>query len=187
MRHRELDRKNNFYVITGGPGAGKTTLLNALGARGFNIIPEDARKIIKQQTDMNGEGLPWKNARYFTHLMLEASVRSYEAIQDRSEAIHFFDRGIPDTLCYADMIGLGISAEMDRTAKKCPYNSIIFMLPPWPEIYQTDEERKQSWEEAVFTYTKMKETYIKYGYELVEVPKDEIENRVRFVIDKIRL
>ena len=46
----------------------------------------------------------------------------------------------------------------------CSYNPIVFILPPWKEIYQTDNERKQDWQEAEHTYFQMKSTYEKYGY-----------------------
>lgn len=50
-----------LYVITGGPGVGKTTLLDALKNKGLVVVPEDARRIIKEQMQANGEGLPWKD------------------------------------------------------------------------------------------------------------------------------
>lgn len=178
--------ENNFYVVTGGPGAGKTTFLNALATLGFKIVPEDAGEIIKKQIAKGGDGLPWKNKEYYTHLMLEGSKNGYQRLKNQPQEICFFDSGIIDALCYADMIGMEISTEMEGLAKHIRYNKIVFMLPPWHEIYKTDLERKQTWEEAVFTYVKMKETYTRYGYEIVEVPKNSIENRVKFVLNKLK-
>lgn len=83
------------------------------------------------------------------------------------------------------MIGIGISNEMDSLGKNLLYNKKVFILPPWKEIYQTDSERKQTWEEAIFTFTKMKETYLKYDYKLIEVPQDTIQNRVNFILNNI--
>ena len=54
-----------FYVITGGPGVGKTTLIEGLRDLGFNTIDEDARKIIKNQVEIQGQGLPWKNKELY--------------------------------------------------------------------------------------------------------------------------
>src|SRR5258708_7470219 len=102
-------RKENFYIVTGGPRVGKTTLLNGLANRGFKIVPEDARKIIRQQIENNGDGLPWKNKELYTRLMLEASLESYKSVSQSNSGIYFFDRGIIDSLCYADIIGLPIS------------------------------------------------------------------------------
>lgn len=178
-------RKKNCYVITGGPGVGKTTLLNELAKYKFKIMPENAREIIKQEIENNGEGLPWKNKAHYTSLMLDAASASYNSVPKNDSDIYFFDRGILDTICYANMIGLGVSDEMDKLGKNSLYNKRVFILPPWKEIYQTDSERKQTWEEAILTFVKMKETYLNYGYELIEVPSDTVQNRVNFILNNI--
>ncbi|SOD15316.1 AAA family ATPase [Pedobacter xixiisoli] len=178
-------RKHNCYVITGGPGVGKTTLLNELAKHSYYTVPENARAIIKEEMDSGGDGLPWKNKERYTYLMLEAAVLSYHRVSVNDDKIYFFDRGILDAICYADMIGLNISAEMDQLAKTLLYNIKVFMLPPWQEIYHTDKERKQTWDEALYTFKKMKATYLNYGYEVVELPKDTVKNRVTFVLEKM--
>lgn len=178
-------RKENCYVITGGPGVGKTTLLNELAKNGFRTIPERAREIIKQEAAKNGEGLPWKNRVLYADLMLQASLKDFHSVSPESPDVYFFDRGILDTICYIRIIGKDISVEMDQIAETNCYNRKVFILPPWKEIYQTDSERKQTWEEAFDTFTRMKETYLDYGYELVEVPIDSVENRVKFVLENV--
>lgn len=180
-------QKENFYVITGGPGVGKTTLLTALEINKYQIVHEDARQIIKEQMKNNGDGLPWKNKELYMHLMLEASLNSYKSSLKNNSSAIFFDRGILDTFCYANMIGFRISDEMHHLAMNHRYNNKVFILPPWPEIYLIDNERTQTWEEALLTFTKMKETYLKYGYEVIDVPKDTVENRINFILEKIGL
>jgi predicted ATPase len=177
---QNIFEKRNFYVITGGPGVGKTTLLDAMEKEGFSVVPEVARKVIKEQQEMGGNALPWGDTGLYTKLMLKGSVESYIENAE-NENIIFFDRGILDTICYSDMIGNGISAEMDEYAKKL-YNKRVFILPPWFEIYATDSERKQDWEEAEMTYHKMKIIYEKYGYDTIDVPRDSVRNRVSFVL-----
>ena len=71
---------SRMFVITGGPGAGKTTLLHALAAEGYKVIPETARKIIRKQLEIQGNALPWGNKEYYTNLMIEASILSYNTI-----------------------------------------------------------------------------------------------------------
>ncbi len=51
----ELKENNNFYIITGGPGVGKTTLLEELKNRNYQIVPEIARELIKEQQANNGK------------------------------------------------------------------------------------------------------------------------------------
>ncbi len=70
----ELKENNNFYVITGGPGVGKTTLLEELRNRHYTIVPEIARKLIKEQQESNGEVLPWKDKELYKKIMFDRSI-----------------------------------------------------------------------------------------------------------------
>lgn len=176
----------NLFVITGGPGVGKTTLINELKDTGFLVVEEDARKIIQQQMLNGSDALPWKNKTLYAQLMLEASVSSYQVIKEMqvSKPV-FFDRGILDAICYMNMENIPITSVMKAMAIAHSYASKVFILQPWKEIYQTDNERKQTWEEAVFTFEKMKETYLGYGYEVIEVPKATVGLRRAFIEKEI--
>ena len=84
-----------------------------------------------------------------------------------------------------EMTGQSISGEIDFYTRQCLFNRNVFLLPPWHEIYVIDNERKQDWDEAVFTYEKIKETYLEYGYKIIEIPFGSVEDRVKFVLNKV--
>ncbi len=177
-----------FYSITGGPGVGKTTLLNELQNRGMITVPEVARELIKGQQEIDGEALPWKNKKRYMELMFQRSVVSFEkAVYDfnRSEPV-FFDCGFLDALCYAALEGIPIDQEIKALSETLRYNTNVFILPPWKDIYGTDAQRKQDWNEAVFAYNKMIQTYRGYQYNLIEVPKTSVEERADFILDHIK-
>jgi predicted ATPase len=118
--------------------------------------------------------------------MLQASIDTYQkAMTNHSDAPMFFDRGILDTLCYMDMEKIPLPNNLDRIVSEYRYNTKVFILPPWEEIYQTDSERKQSWQQAEYTFHQMKQTYQKYGYKLIQVPCARIEARAQFVLSQI--
>lgn len=166
---------------------GKTTLINELKDAGFLVVKEDARKIIQAQMLKNGDALPWKNKTFYAKLMLEASVSSYQIIKEKHTSNPvFFDRGILDAICYMNMEKIPLPPEMKAMAIAHPYAQKVFILPPWKEIYQMDNERKQTWEEAEFTFERMKETYLSYGYEVIELPKVDIQARRIFIEKEIR-
>lgn len=176
--------KDNFYVITGGPGAGKTTLLENLSLKEIRHVPEVARVIIKEQVAINGDALPWGDQDKYAALMIKRSVRDFIDHLGKKEVL-FFDRGILDTLAYLELIGKAVPDTFIDYAHQYRYNSVIFMLPPWKEIYSTDNERKQSYQEAVDTFTVMKKTYESFNYKVVEVPVGKVEERVQFIADHI--
>lgn len=61
------------------------------------------------------------------------------------------------------------------------YHRRVLIARPWEEIFQQDRKRTQDFAEAVRTYEAPASTYVEYGYELVEVPRGSVEERVGFV------
>lgn len=179
-------KRDDFIIITGGPGAGKTTLLGELLKNNYKYVPEVARKIIQTQISSNGDALPWGNVTNYRDLMLDQSIEGYlSALSNPSNQPLFFDRGIPDTLAYSHLINIPISEKLESAVKRYRYNQKVFILPPWEDIYKTDEERKQDFEEAVATYQVMFRTYEKLEYELIEVPKIGVKERVGFILGNL--
>lgn len=173
-------------VISGGPGAGKTTLLEQLRSRGYACSPEVARQIIQEQVHTGGDALPWSNREQYSRLMLARSVTSWEEDVKDSQ-ITFFDRGIPDTLCYVRLVGLSSSLEEEALGMSQQYRywPRVFLAPPWRQIYETDAERKQNFGEAARTYEVMAQTYRGCGYEVVVLPKVSVVERAEFVLHQI--
>jgi len=178
--------KENFYVITGGPGVGKTTLIKELFLRGYKFVPEVAREIIRTEISNNGDALPWKDAKKYSGLILENSVRDFLKYMNVSDAC-FFDRGIPDTYGYEILMNFEIDMNLLEAVRKYRYNTKVFILPPWEEIYATDNERRQDFETAVKTYRVLWQAYEKSGYELIEVPTLPIEKRADYLLNMIDL
>ena len=63
----------------------------------------------------------------------------------------------------------------------------MFMAPPWKEVFSQDAERKHSFEDAVEEYERLLESYPKYGYRLIELPKINVTERVKFILSTIGL
>lgn len=178
-------RKNNCFILTGGPGSGKSAVINSLRRKGYMTIEENGRKIIQQQVAVKGDALPWDNLIKFRDLMLQQAIDDYLSVPESINPI-FFDRGIIDIFSYSQLIGEVISEQPNNFAQQYEYNKIVFFFPPWEEIYTQDSERKQDYEEAIKTSHIIRMAYSKYYYELVEVPKTDVESRVAFILKTIK-
>ena len=173
---------DRFFVLTGGPGSGKSTLIEALAAAGYSRSFEAGRGIIQDQMAIDGPALPWRDPVLFAELMLSWDMRSYH-IAEQSSGPVFFDRGVIDVAGYIRLLGLPLPRHVRKAIETCRYNRRVFIAPPWKEIYQGDRERKQSFEEAVRTYQTVAAAYTEFDYELIEIPRAPVEERVRFILD----
>ncbi|HBI19146.1 MULTISPECIES: AAA family ATPase [unclassified Brevundimonas] len=171
-------------VLTGGPGSGKTTLLEALAQEGYAVEPEAGRAIIRQERDRGGDALPWRDRALFARKMLDHDVAAHGRSRT-SARLTFHDRGVPDVVGYLTLCGLPIPEDMDRAARALRYHRKVFIAPPWAEIFGQDAERRQDFDEAERTFAAMVAVYPSYGYDLVELPKATLVERVAFVLDQL--
>ncbi|RUR06904.1 AAA family ATPase [Legionella sp. km772] len=176
--------KINYFILTGGPGSGKTAVLNALAQLGFLTVAEVARSIIQHQHDTGGNATHWGDRKAFLELMLAQSIADYKRMQTKQNTV-FFDRGLPDLYGYSKGFCDEIELNLMPVIERFGYNKTVFIFPPWLEIYAHDAERKQDFQEAVFTYNLLKEAYIYCDYHVVEVPKSSIKERVDFILKTI--
>lgn len=173
---------NRFVVISGCSGGGKSTLLAELGARGFSIVEEPGRRIVKQELEGEGKALPWVDPAAFARKAIET------AIADRVKAASntgwtFFDRGLVDAAVALEHVTGEPTA--GRLNGLHPYHSAVFMTPPWPEIYESDPERRHSVGDAVAEYERLSAIYPAIGYEVLLLPKVSVVERVAFILDNL--
>ena len=172
---------DRFFVVTGGPGSGKTTLIDALVALGHGRTVEAGRFITQAQVAIGGNAVHWGDRALYAELMLMHEIRSYEQARD----LTFFDRGVPELCGYFAMSGLPVPAHFEKAAQLYRYSRTVFAAPPWREIYVNDAERKQDFAEAVATYELCKNTYRARGYEVMELPRASVAERVAFVVAQV--
>ncbi|KRA56264.1 ATPase [Caulobacter sp. Root655] len=171
-------------VVTGGPGAGKTSLIDGLERRGLPRAFEAGRAIIQDQVQTGGTALPWADRKAYARLMLSLDSRVHDHAALLAGPV-FFDRGVPDIVGYLRLCGLSIPEDLAAAALTLRYDPLVFIAPPWPEIFTNDAERKQDFAEAVRTHAVMAQVYAELGYTLVDLPRARVEDRVDFVLERI--
>ena len=61
----------------------------------------------------------------------------------------------------------------------------MFLFPAWKKIFKNDNERYESFEEALKIQDNLKKTYTDHGYEICEVPVGEISERANYILNVV--
>ena len=170
--------KPNFFIFSGGPGVGKTTLLRHLQILGEIVVEENARAVIRENVERGGSAVPWIDNRAFVDQTAARDIANFDRLAHETRRV-FFDRGITDN--YRSN-GSEPSAGLIEALRTRRYNRQVFIFPPWREIYETDAERKQDWDEAEATFDRTLGIFSELRYTPVIVPKADIATRAAFVL-----
>jgi predicted ATPase len=174
--------KLNFYIITGGPGGGKTSLLETLASKGYDYIPETARQIIKERLSKGLTARP--DAKTFATEIFDRDWKNFISNSNLS-ALLFFDRSFIDSACMVFDSDISTYDKIKDTHLSNRYNNKVFITPPWQEIYCNDAERDQSFEQSIEVYQRLQNWYEEHDYDVVILPKDTIESRVKFILAQV--
>ena len=171
-------------LLIGGPGSGKTSIINALTAKGYICYPEISRQVTAEAQKTGIDQLFLKEPLLFSELLLKGRINQFNnAVKEKANYV-FIDRGIPDVLAYMHYIGDAYPALFNEACKNHRYTK-IFILPPWEDIYVSDNERYENFEQAKLIHNHLVETYESYGYQLTEVPKANLETRITFILNNL--
>lgn len=172
-------------VITGGPGTGKSTVIEELTKRKFMCMSEISREVILNARKNGDVQLFLKKPLLFSELLIEGRINQYIEAEQKKNSIVFFDRGIPDVHAYMNYISINYPESYISKSKIYTYD-YIFLMPPWEEIYITDNERYENFEQALAIHNHLKRAYEELNYTIIEVPTGTIETRTNFILDFIK-
>ncbi|HET9824032.1 MAG TPA: AAA family ATPase, partial [Chitinophagaceae bacterium] len=170
--------KENFFVITGGPGGGKTSLLTFLASKGYDYVPEAAREIIRERLSRGLSPRPAPAA--FAQQMFTKDFDNYITNSNRTSLL-FFDRSFLDSASLLYDSDLSGYEKIKNSHLINRYNQKVFITPPWEQIYCTDSERDQTFQQSIEVYNKIYSWYAEHQYNLVVIPKATLENRAAFI------
>ena len=174
-----MDKK--IIVITGGPGTGKSTCIEELKRRGYVCFDEISREITLKAQQEGIAQLFLTKPLLFSELLLEGRKKQFEEALAHESPLVFLDRGIPDIIAYMDYIKDDYPELFTSSCANHRYSN-VFILAPWQEIYKSDNERYETFDQALDIHDYLVNTYTKYGYNLSDVPFDSVAKRVDFIL-----
>ncbi len=166
----------NHILITGCSGGGKSTLIEALAREGFAIVSEPGRRLI-------AAGIyPWDDLERFLIEAARLAEQDLQSVADVEGPV-FFDRGLIDA--FAGLERLGGPSVTQRLGKWRPYARRVFLAPPWPAIFQSDDERRHGFDQARIEYDHLVRLLPTLDYVCEKLPLVSVERRVAFIRERL--
>mgnify|MGYP001819448042 FL=1 len=180
-----------FAVITGGPGSGKTSLIDHLASLGYATVPEAGIQIIEELTQELGLAgqVVWRQQHpaEFQRLVQERLVANEEACSATGDALVFCDRGRPDALAYATLVGIELAAGSRTRIDDQRYHQ-VFLLDTLSHFEARPATgRTSNRQRSLRLHALLDSAYRSLGYEPVRIPELSIEDRARLVLESLGL
>lgn len=172
-------------LIIGGPGTGKSTLITELEKQGHPCFHEISREVTAAAQKQGIEQLFLTQPLLFSELLLKGRIEQFKAAENLNSAYAFYDRGIPDVAAYMEYTGDKYPAMFREACEHHKYD-VTFMLAPWKEIYEQDNERYESFEQAEIIQKYLITAYENYHYSLINVPFGSVSERVKFILNSLK-
>jgi predicted ATPase len=168
-------------VIAGGSGSGKTETIVELFRRGYVVIGEASRLLLKsgKYPDFPHGG---SDIRLKFQSDLAKMQNKREKIFETFDEIVFFDRGLVDVHAFSHFLGVLEkipSEEFNHTR----YDK-VFILEQL-ETYEKDGIRWETKEERDAIHKLTVEAYKIFNYEPIIVPSMSVKGRVDFILSSI--
>jgi predicted ATPase len=179
--HLTVLKADQFVVVSGCSGGGKSTLLSELGRRGYAIVEEPGRRIVRQELEAGGSALPWFDGIAFARRAVVMALDD-RARAEKERGWVFFDRGLIDAaVALEHLTGEPVLQSMNKHR----YHNRVFLMPPWEDIYGMDSERRHSFNEAVAEYERLTAAYCSLRYEIVLLPKASVTERAEVILRNV--
>ena len=186
----KMEARTKRIVITGGPGTGKTVLVEAQESRGYFCFHEIIREMTQEAKNLETTN-PMVNPLAFVSdplafnkRILEGRLKQFRRAEQVQQPFVFYDRGIPDIIAYMDYFDQVYDGDFTGPCQQLRYDLAV-VLPPWKEIYRHDEERLESYGQAVQIHECLLRSYRDCGYEVFTLEPGTVEARVERLLERI--
>ncbi|MDH6122882.1 AAA family ATPase [Kitasatospora sp. GAS204B] len=170
------------YILTGTPGAGKTSILRGLAELGYDVVEEAATAVIAR-AQARGEDQPWTRASFVDEIVALQRQRQEQA-STATGGIQVFDRSpvcVHALARYSGrLVSRALAAELERITGEGIYERQVFFVRNLGFCEPT-AARRISFQDSLRFERIHEDSYRAFGYELIDVPADYLDQRITTV------
>ena len=122
----------------------------------------------------------------FSELLFKGRIDQFHEAKNSTASHVFLDRGLPDVLAYLNYAQTDYPNHFDEACKAHVYDH-VFVLAPWQDIFESDSERYEDFEQSIDIHEHLLRIYKHFEYQLIDVPFDTVESRTDFILDVLNL
>jgi predicted ATPase len=164
-------------VVSGCSGGGKSTLLAEMAARGWACFEEPGRRVV-------AEGLfPWQAIAGFCARCVTLAEQDFHAA---GPGVSLFDRSFLDALIWFEQAERPVPGAVAHAVEGLRYHAVVFLAPPWPEIYVQDAARRHEFAAALAEYDALCQRLPKHGYRVEILPKLPLSERADWLEARLK-
>ncbi len=178
-------QKQKKIVLTGAPGTGKSTIIYELEKRNYHCMHEISREVTLEAQKNGTAQLFLTEPLLFSDMLLKGREQQYQRASKLKNKLIFFDRGIPDVHGYLNYISMNYPDSYLKISNKNKYD-FVFLMPPWEDIYVQDNERYESFEQALAIHNHLLNTYKSLNYNVIQVPTGTVVHRTDYILKVIK-
>ena len=176
--------ETQIHVVAGGPCSGKTTLLTELLRSGFRVERETAEEMIEAGVadgltaeEVRADPIAWQQD------MLRLDYERFDALP--TDAVVFTDTSFIEDLVFCERAGLAIGPNTEAWLRAKRYRRVLFLEPL--DGYASTAVRMESESLARQISEDVRQRYVTYGYEVIDVPVLPVAERVAWVLARAGL
>lgn len=177
-------------VITGGSFSGKTTVLNYLEKEGYAVLPDVGLLVMEELNKKLGieeqRKFRVQNPGEFYALIARKQFELEKKFLGNGE-VSFFDRGMHDWVAFCRLAGVHVPGEILKLVSKVKYDFVFVFETLSSFEPRRDTGRLLTRSDSLKIRDLIQKTYEENGYKVIYVKEDSVENRIKFVKDKLGL
>ena len=147
-------------------------------------MEEISRQITLEAQEKGIEQLFLEDPLLFSEHLLLGRRKQFLEADTLQEEIVFFDRGLPDVVAYLDYLKSSYPDSFKTVCSQHIYDK-VFILKPWKAIYEQDNERYETFEQALVLHDFLVNSYTGYGYSIINTPFGTVDERMDFILNHL--
>jgi predicted ATPase len=148
-------------------------------------VEEPGRRVVEaEQASMAAMPCPGLDIEAFLHRTLSTWPSPTTRPPAPSPGPVFFDRGIIDALSGLQHLTGRVP---DGVARRCRSADVVFLTPPWPEIYETDAARRHGPADAVAEYDRLNAAFPEFGCKTQIRPQTSPDERADLILSTLQI